>query len=201
MWEAVVGEELACQRERANSEDPFAVAVTKGERIVDHVPRRISAACAMFLRRGGSILCRVTGPRRYSEDLPQGGLEIPCVLIFRTENERDLAKVKKLVVAALHLIPDENTPPRKKAKIRDTNVDPLVSQYDKIWVQMDRICLTNADKHINGRKKLHINYAHHILKHQFPSLRGLQNTLYLASMHAVRKTRGEPGIFSHVSMT
>ena len=56
-WEAVVGEELACQRERANSEDPFAVVVMKGEMIIGHVPRRISAVCAMFIRRGGSILC------------------------------------------------------------------------------------------------------------------------------------------------
>ena len=117
---------------------------------------------------------------------------IPCVFIFRTENQRDLAKVKKLVVAALHPIPDENTPPRKKAKIRDTNVDPLVSQSDKIWVQMDRIRLTNADKHIisSGKKlnDLHINYAHHILKHQFPSLKGLQNTLYQSK----KQPREEP---------
>ena len=123
-------------------------------------------------------------------------MEIPCVFIFRTENQRDLAKVNKLVVARLprggvfssgigYPIPDENTPPRKKAKIRDTNVDPLVSQSDKIWVQMDRIRLTNADKHIisSGKKLngLHINYAHHILKQQFPSLKGLQNTLYQRS--------------------
>ena len=46
VWEAVVGEELACQRERANSEDPFAVAVMKGETIVGHVT---SAVCAIFI--------------------------------------------------------------------------------------------------------------------------------------------------------
>ena len=85
MWEAVVGEELACQRERENSEDPFAVAVMKGETIVGHVPRRISAVCAMFIRRGGSILCRVTGSRCYSEDLPQGGLEIPLKSVTGTK--------------------------------------------------------------------------------------------------------------------
>lgn len=189
VWVAVVGEELACKRERGNSEDPFAVAVTKGERIVGHVPRKISAVCAMFLRRGGSIICRVTGSRRYSEDLPQGGLEIPCVLTFRSEKERDSAKVKKLVMAALHPIPDENTPPRKKAKICDTNV---VSQSDKIWVQMNRIRLTTADKQIisSGRKlnDLHINFAHHILKHKFPSLKGLQNTLYQSK----KQPREEP---------
>jgi len=85
-------------------------------------------------------------------------------------------------MAALHPIPDENTPPRKKAKICDTNV---VSQSDKIWVQMNRIRLTTADKQIisSGRKlnDLHINFAHHILKHKFPSLKGLRNTLYQRS--------------------
>ena len=43
VWEAVVRKELACQRERANSEDHFAVAVMKRETIIGHVPRRIFA--------------------------------------------------------------------------------------------------------------------------------------------------------------
>ncbi len=34
IWTAVVGEELPCQRERANPWDPFAVAVLKDEAIV-----------------------------------------------------------------------------------------------------------------------------------------------------------------------
>jgi hypothetical protein len=29
-----------------------------------------------------AILCTVTGSRRYSKDLPQGGLEVPCKLEF-----------------------------------------------------------------------------------------------------------------------
>ena len=75
VWEAVVGEELAGQRKRANSEDPFAVAVMKGKTIVGYVPRRISAACAMFERRGGSIARLTTvdkaplGDGRTSADL------------------------------------------------------------------------------------------------------------------------------------
>ncbi len=44
IWTAVVGEELPCQRERANPRDPFAVAVLKDEAIVGHVPRKISSA-------------------------------------------------------------------------------------------------------------------------------------------------------------
>ncbi len=40
IWTAVVGEELPCQRQRANPRDPFAVAVLKDEAIVGHVRDR-----------------------------------------------------------------------------------------------------------------------------------------------------------------
>ena len=63
-----------------NYRDPFAVAVVRSGVIIGHVSRKISSVCSMFLRRGGTISCRVTGGRRYSEDLPQGGLEVPCTL-------------------------------------------------------------------------------------------------------------------------
>ena len=35
---------------------------------------------------GGAISCRVSGSRCYSRDLDQGGLEIPCVLVFQGSN-------------------------------------------------------------------------------------------------------------------
>ena len=93
LWETVVGEELECQRERDNPSDIYAVAVKKGETVVGHLPRRLSRLCALFIRRGGSISCSPTGRRRYSSDLPQGGLEIPCLLSF----EGDSKEIKKLV--------------------------------------------------------------------------------------------------------
>ena len=49
-----------------------------------------------FLRRGNSITCRVTGHRRYSAALPQGGLEVPSTLHFEGE-VKDIAKLKKFV--------------------------------------------------------------------------------------------------------
>ena len=93
IWNAALGEQLPCQREPMNSKDPFAVAVVKSQVAVGHIPRKISSICSMFLRHGGTICCRVTVSRRYSQDLPQGGLEIPCMLTFRgeakdIENER-----------------------------------------------------------------------------------------------------------------
>ena len=99
-WAAVYGEELPCEREAGNRVDAFAVAVMKDGTVVGHVPKKISSVCSLYLRRGGSIICRVTGSRRYSEDLIEGGLEIPCVLIF--EGGATLTtKAKKLIVSAL----------------------------------------------------------------------------------------------------
>ena len=77
-WVPVIGETFSCEREPFNIHDPYAVAIKDLEVVVGHVPRFISAAFTMFLRRGGIITCEVTGARKYSSDLPQGGLEVPC---------------------------------------------------------------------------------------------------------------------------
>ena len=45
----------------------------KDETIVGHLPQRY-LECALFLRRGGTIHCVITGGRRYSRDLPRGGV-------------------------------------------------------------------------------------------------------------------------------
>ena len=65
-WTPSVGEELPCKRETGNDKDRYAVAVMRGDTIVGHVPRKISAACSLFLRRNGTIRCTVTGSRRFS---------------------------------------------------------------------------------------------------------------------------------------
>ena len=74
--------------------DRYAVAVIKDGVIIGHLPRKVSRVCSLFLRRGGSIQCTVVGRRRYSSDLPQGGLEIPCCLIF-TAMPKEMQKLKK----------------------------------------------------------------------------------------------------------
>ena len=51
----------------------------------------------MFLgKSGSSISCTVTGPRRYSRDFPQGGLEVPCTLEFKGDNV-SIDKVKWII--------------------------------------------------------------------------------------------------------
>ena len=46
---------------------------------------------------------RVNGNRRYSLDLPQGGLEVPCILTFSTPQAYESEKTKKLVESSLAL--------------------------------------------------------------------------------------------------
>lgn len=77
-WTPTIGEQLECKRECTNAYDRYAVAVVKNQEIVGHLPRKISKICSLFLRRGGNILCTVSGRRRHSTDLQQGGLEVPC---------------------------------------------------------------------------------------------------------------------------
>ena len=93
-WTPREGEVLHYARKIANREDPYAVAVKAADNdTVGHVPRKISCICWLFIRNGGTLTCTVTGKRRRSEDLPQGGLEIPCLLKFEGSDEL-VAKVK-----------------------------------------------------------------------------------------------------------
>ena len=103
IWTATVGEVLECVREPSNVIDRYAVAVTKNQIVVGHLPKKISRVCSLFLRRGGTIQCEVTGNRQRSRDLIQGGLEIPCVLIFSSEKKAELKKAKKLLLQLLDL--------------------------------------------------------------------------------------------------
>ena len=85
-----------------NDKDRYAVAVLKDGSIVGHLPKRISRVCSLFLLRGGSILCTVVGGRRYSSDLVQGGLEIPCTLRF-IGKPKEINKLKSLKIHKLKL--------------------------------------------------------------------------------------------------
>ena len=60
IWTPVVGEVLTVAREAGNTEDRFAVAVTKDDMVVGHVPREFSKLCWHFLRHGGTIACLIS---------------------------------------------------------------------------------------------------------------------------------------------
>ena len=96
---------LVCETEIDNAHDTHAVAIKGNITEVDSAgvvstttrivgQRRISAVCSIFIRHGGTLFCMVTGARRYSADLPQGGLEIPCLLKFIAKSENEATKLK-----------------------------------------------------------------------------------------------------------
>ena len=95
VWETGFGEMLTCEREPDNTSDRYTIAVIKEGMTVGHLPQTLTRVCSLFLRRGGTIDCTVTGHRRYSTDLPQGGLEIPCSLMFKAA-PKEILKLKKV---------------------------------------------------------------------------------------------------------
>ena len=99
IWNAVLGEELLCQRETGNSSDMYTVAcmLKKDGTTVGHLPRKISCICTLFIRRGGTISCLVNGRRKYSADLPQGGMEIPCILLIFKGESKEIKRLVKLL--------------------------------------------------------------------------------------------------------
>ena len=99
-WTPMLDETLSYCRELANMHDPFAIKVMKADAIVGHLLKKISSTCSLFIMKGGVISCKVTDPnRKYSRDLAQGGLEIPCVITLRGTKEL-VDKVKKLLAVS-----------------------------------------------------------------------------------------------------
>ena len=211
IWGApALGEELTCCRELRNSHDPYAVAVKKRiggeERVVGHVPRRISAICSLVVRRGGTILCTVAGSRRYSADLPQGGLEIPAKLTLTATSREEGTKAKKLIEGTLCLdvtrdvtaseeriealteaqpqgmsntSPAHSKPDSTSGTKEEINL-PVGHELDLEEPPTKRAKVINLEGIIMGEllTDIEINFAQSQLKNQFPKLNGFASPLY-----------------------
>ena len=91
-----------------------------------HVPRKISSVCSFFLQRNGVINISTTETRRFSADLPQRGLEILYLIIFKGPG-KEVQKVRKLVTAALLTTPaksfTDEVQPNKRMKVEEDSVE------------------------------------------------------------------------------
>ena len=76
IWTPLLSEALEVGREDDNDLDEYAVAITRREVIVGHVPREISRVFYYFLGHS-SISCRITGHGKKGI-----GLVVPCVYTF-----------------------------------------------------------------------------------------------------------------------
>ena len=98
IWNPVIGEVAITVREEDNVHDHYAIAILEEDTCctVGHIPRKISKGCFYFMKTGGSIKVKVTGQRRRS-DLPQGGLEIPCLMMLEHRNKKIIRKARQLL--------------------------------------------------------------------------------------------------------
>ena len=79
-------------------EDKYAMALTFNDTTVGHVLKFLSKITHLFLKLRGDLVMKITGKRRYSRELDQGGMEllVPTYLYQRmqkcTQNLKCLLK-------------------------------------------------------------------------------------------------------------
>ena len=105
-WTAEIESILTIEPEKrpgALVEDRYAIAIISNNQTVGHVPKFLSKLTFFFLKHGGTLTVKVTGERRYSFDLAQGGMDIPAEFIYKSEKkelsdqmkEKTLEEIKK----------------------------------------------------------------------------------------------------------
>ena len=137
-WYAEVGAELGAvphTRTTALVKDKYAIAVKNGEQTVGHIPMSLSKLTFLFLRYDGKVSIKVSGPRKYSVDLIQGGLELPAEFTFQTSNEKLFSQMQEETMVEIEKfeekrkkMEDEMKKKKKKSKI-DKN-----KQTNKKWI-------------------------------------------------------------------
>lgn len=93
IWEAAIDEELQCERKTRNTKDIHHSCEKRWHGGWTSTGKNLSTSFDFSTKRKH---CCVSSRRRYSADLPQGGLEVPCVLRF-TGQSSDVQKLNKLI--------------------------------------------------------------------------------------------------------
>ena len=88
-WETEIGRKLTAQYETrpgALVQDKYLIALKQKDVIVGHIPKFLSKITYFYLKHGGDLLVEIIGKRQHSRDLPQGGIELPALYVFKTTN-------------------------------------------------------------------------------------------------------------------
>ena len=97
-WAAEIGSILTSKPEKrpdALVEDKYAIAIISNNQTVPHVPKFLSKLTFFFLKHGATLTEKVATERRYSFDLPQGGMEIPVEFIYKSEKKELIDQMKE----------------------------------------------------------------------------------------------------------
>ena len=112
----------------------YTVAIMKGSEIIGHVPRKISAACYLFIQKGRILTCIITDSNHQnSSDLPQGCLQIPCKLVFESDNVELMVKVRKLLQSAppIYVQLEQSASKRKLESLYKAKAEPVKNKERK----------------------------------------------------------------------
>ena len=129
--------------------------------------------------------------------MPQGGLEIPCILTFQAFTEKECEKAKKLIKSALLVkikplvledLTDLNLSEENASSPQQVEDSVTVDGSDKYTLttsdveppqKKQKLCDSDVERIIMGGEltDVHINIAQNLLKKQFPNLGSLQCTL------------------------
>ena len=129
-WNAEVGAKLNTApdtRPAVLVEDKYAIAVKHDEQTVGHVPKFLSKLTFFFLKHGGKVIIKVNGPKRYSVDLKQGGMEVPAEFCFCNEKlffqmkEKTLVEIEKFQEKRKQM--EEEKKKKKKPKTDKKKLD------------------------------------------------------------------------------
>ena len=114
-WEAPVGSVLIAKHQddpQSLIHDKFAVALVNNDSLtVGHIPKFMSKLTYFFLKHGGHMKCEITGGKKYSKNLEQGGLEIPARLtekkpelpLFRSTEESKTNQISFRALSILYI--------------------------------------------------------------------------------------------------
>ena len=77
------------------------MALKFNDTTVGHVPKILSKVTYFFLKLECDLVVKITGQRRYSRDLDQGGIELPSTYVFTATDAEMHAKLEMLIKEAM----------------------------------------------------------------------------------------------------
>ena len=112
-----------CHEKRPSAlvENIYGMALKFNGTTVGHVPKFLSKITYFFLKLGGDLVVKITGQRRYSRDLDQGGMELPDTYIFTSTDAKMHSKLEILVKEAMEEYSNKIKEREREKKIKKKN--------------------------------------------------------------------------------
>ena len=124
-WDAKTGSNLKpCHEKRPSAlvEDKYAMALILNDTTVGHIPKFLSKITYFFLKLAGDLVVKITGQRRYSRDLDQGGMELPGTYVFTSTDAEMHAKPQMLVKKTMEQYNNKIKEKEREKKIKKKNI-------------------------------------------------------------------------------